>query len=190
MITFETETIRFTYRVAGIAIHDSHLLLEYSRRHDFWFLPGGRGELLEPSRETILREMYEELGTTVCIERLLWIVENFFIHRGRGGHEIAFYFLITIPPDPSLHNRTGPFTRPNELGDLQTFQWWHLDQLEQITLYPTFLKQHVLRLPHTVEHIIHTDAQSAAALATIREAHQDGGSRSGIRPPAMPREDM
>jgi len=47
MITFEEGEKRFTYRVAGIALDVDRVLLLRTEKDDFWFLPGGRVELLE-----------------------------------------------------------------------------------------------------------------------------------------------
>ncbi len=45
---------------------------------DYWAMPGGRAEIGETSARTIVREMQEELGCEVEVERLLWTVENFY----------------------------------------------------------------------------------------------------------------
>src|SRR3972149_1738715 len=78
MITFDEGKLRFVYRVAGVAIDKGRVLLETVGGQDFWFLPGGRGEFLEPSKETLRREIIEEIGARVKVVRLLWVVENFF----------------------------------------------------------------------------------------------------------------
>ncbi len=167
MITFETPDVRFTYRVAGIAIHDEHVLLEYTQRYNFWFVPGGRCELLEQATTTLQREMQEELGIQVYIQRLLWIVENFFFHCGKAGHELAFYFLMTLPLEPWLHVRGVSFRQHYE-DEVQILQWFRLNELDHITLYPTFLKEHILSLPTTCEHMVHTDEASTEMLHTLR----------------------
>ncbi len=74
MITFTREGVRFNHRVAGIAIDDGRVLLHQFEGEDFWALPGGRAELLEPATETLRREMREELAIEVDVIRLcgLW----------------------------------------------------------------------------------------------------------------------
>ncbi len=78
MITFDADRARFNYRIVAIIRHDDHVLLCQEEGQDFWFMPGGRAELLEPSTETVVREIREELGVEAHVERLVWIVENFF----------------------------------------------------------------------------------------------------------------
>ncbi len=85
MITFDLPAARFTYRVAAAVVHEGRVLLNREEADSFWFLPGGRCEAMEPSSVALLREMREELGETVTIERLLWVAENFFTDA-RGPH--------------------------------------------------------------------------------------------------------
>lgn len=174
MITFETETTRFTYRVAGVVIDDGHVLLEYTERYDFWYMPGGRCELLEPSNETLRREMSEELGVEVPHLHFLWVVENFFIHRGKAGHELAFYYRVTLPPDPALLAKDAPIRRHDERGHPLFFRWFPLHEIAGLELYPTFLKHRVPALAEAldntgrVEHVLHTHADDIDRLAEIR----------------------
>ena len=79
---------RFGYRVSALAARDGYVLLHRSELDDFWSLAGGGCEMLESS-EVALRE---EMGIDVRVERLLWVVENFF---GRDG---------------SIFTRSGSFT--------------------------------------------------------------------------------
>lgn len=157
MITFERGDIRFNYRVVGIALDGERVLLHRWETDDFWALPGGRGELLEPATETLTREMREELGVEVRVERLVWVVENFFEYDEHHYHEIAFYFLMKFPPDCDVLRKTEPFTSEDN-GVTITFRWFRLDELGDLELYPTFLKEGLLSLPPTTQHIVHTDA--------------------------------
>jgi 8-oxo-dGTP pyrophosphatase MutT (NUDIX family) len=156
MITFEKDNARFNYRIAGVAIHNGRVLLNGAIEEDFWFLPGGRAEMTEPAQETLRREMREELGTNVEVERLLWVVENFFEFNGRSFHELGLYFLMSFPADSPLYNREGSFAGLEELVDLK-YQWFRLDELSQVRLHPAFLKEALQALPATTQHIVHKD---------------------------------
>lgn len=156
MITFEKDNAQFNYRIVGVVIHDGRVLLNSVEGWGFWFLPGGRAEMMEPARETLRREMREELGTDVEVERLLWIVENFFKFDGQNFHETGLYFLMSLPPDSPLYKREGPFAGKEEHVAL-VFQWFRLDELPQIRLYPGFLPQALQSLPATTQHIVHKD---------------------------------
>src|SRR5262245_28429314 len=98
MIRLDQGNRRFNYRVVGVAIHDGSVLLHRAEHESFWTLPGGRAEHGETAEQTIRREMLEEIATGVLVDRLLWVVENFFEYEGVSYHELALYFLIHFRP--------------------------------------------------------------------------------------------
>lgn len=157
MITFDEEHIRFTNRVVGVAIDRGRVLLHRTDDMNFWALPGGRAELLEPSPQTLVREMQEEIGVTVRVDRLLWVAENFFTYGPRQHHELGFYFLMYLPPDTPLRDQTSFVGRE---GDMDVYFEWHpVATLENIVLYPEFLRTGLKNLPASTVHIIHTDSK-------------------------------
>jgi ADP-ribose pyrophosphatase YjhB (NUDIX family) len=157
MITFDADGARFNYRIAAIIRHDERVLLCREEGQDFWFMPGGRAELLEPSTETVVREIREELGVEARIERLVWVVENFFPWvEGVQAHEVSLFYLLALPHDSSLLDRGAPF-RGIE-GDVTLIFAWHwLDTLEHVLLHPKFLRTTLQRIPDTIEHIVNVD---------------------------------
>ena len=156
MITFDESSVRFTVRIVGIALDRDRVLLHRTDDMNFWALPGGRAELLEPSPETLRREMQEELNTDVTVERLVWIAENFFEYDGKSFHELGFYYLMSLPIDSPLRQHTGLFF--GHEGELRIiFEWHPIAELENIVLYPTFLRTGLKSMPATTMHIIHTD---------------------------------
>ena len=157
MITFDSHDTRFTYRVAAIALHDGHVLLHRSEADDFWSLPGGRCEMMEPAAEAIAREMHEELGVAVTVERLIWIVENFFIFDGVPCHELGLYHLVGLPDEPSLLDKSATLEGRGE-GPLRLFfRWFPLAATPDLRIYPTFLRTALRQIPAGVEHIVHHD---------------------------------
>jgi ADP-ribose pyrophosphatase YjhB (NUDIX family) len=81
-ITIKQHSAHFGLRAVAVALRDGHILLNRCEKDDYWFLPGGRFELLESAPGAIRREKRKELGAEVRVERLLWIVENFFEESG------------------------------------------------------------------------------------------------------------
>jgi 8-oxo-dGTP pyrophosphatase MutT (NUDIX family) len=156
MIAFEQGGLKFNYRIAGVVINDARVLLHRGESDGFWTLPGGRGELLEPSQDTLRREMLEELGVEVSVHRLLWVVENFFEYEGRSYHELGFYFSMAFPQDSHLYLKSEPFLGDEE-GIKLIYQWFPIDEIERIELYPTFLKQGLKALPEYIQHIVRFD---------------------------------
>lgn len=160
MISFDVSGARFTYRVAGVCIHASHVLTHKSDAEDFYALPGGRVELLESSEGALRREMREELGVDIRVERLLWIIENLFTYERHASHELCLYYLMTLDGPDSLHNN-DQIIRCLDAPEL-TFQWLPLAELRSFTLLPTPLTSRLLDLPPTPQRIFHEDYESTA----------------------------
>jgi ADP-ribose pyrophosphatase YjhB (NUDIX family) len=166
MLVIKQASRQFVYRVAGVALHDGRVLLHRSERDSFWTLPGGRGEMLEPSPDTLRREMREETGLAVEVGRLLWVIENFYEEREFAWHVLGLYFLMSFPPDSPVwaHGNTflGQEVFPQGYQLSLTFQWFPVDALDPVALQPAFLKAGLRQVPESVQHII-ADSRSAAA---------------------------
>lgn len=147
---------RFSVRVAAAIIHQGRVLLQNAENDDFWVLPGGRAEVMEPAREGVAREMREELGEDVSVGRLLWVVDNFFRYGQSDWHEIGLYWLASLPETSSLVNCES-FHGAEERGARFTCQWRGLDSLHRVRLYPSFLTEGLAALPDSAQYIIHRD---------------------------------
>jgi ADP-ribose pyrophosphatase YjhB (NUDIX family) len=144
------------YRVAGVCVHDGHVLLHTEEKDDFWVMPGGRPHLYESSRDALIREMDEEIATRVEVLRLLWVVENFFEYVGEQWHEIAFYYQMSLP-EGSPHRDVGVAFTGKEGDVTLLFHWFRIDEIEKVRLYPTFLRSALGALPDSPVHVIHVD---------------------------------
>jgi 8-oxo-dGTP pyrophosphatase MutT (NUDIX family) len=156
MITFDRGNVRFTYRVAGVAIRDGKVLAQKSVEGNYCFLPGGRAELRETAGETLRREMQEELHVDVSVGRLLWVVENFFELGGKAFHELGLYFSMTFPEDSPVNDTNQTFL-VKEAHHEYVFQWFALDDLNSVPLYPSLLQAALQSLPDRTEHIVQID---------------------------------
>jgi len=154
LITLKPDDIRFTYRVGGILIQREHVLCQFAGEEGFWFLPGGRAEVGEPARVTLLRESQEELGEALQIERLLYVVENFFTDASGAWHELGLYFLLSAPADSLLTQSLETFTHLDEVGHCLRFDWLPIAQLETFALYPPFFRTALKDLP---DHPVHRE---------------------------------
>lgn len=172
MISVSIGESRFNYRAAGVCVHDGHVLLHRAANEDFWSLPGGRVEIGETAQAAVAREFLEELGPTfeMRVDRLLWVVENFFTYDGITFHEVGMYALL-VPDTANVYldkTRTysgiegdfDPLHRPIKL----VFQWFPLATLETVPLFPRILRTALQHLPDRLEHIVNVDTpdQSAA----------------------------
>jgi ADP-ribose pyrophosphatase YjhB (NUDIX family) len=74
--------------------------------HGYHRLIGGSVEFGETHRQTIEREVDEELGATIQNLTLLTIVENIFRIDGILGHEIVFVYTGRLDPEPAAAGAT------------------------------------------------------------------------------------
>jgi 8-oxo-dGTP pyrophosphatase MutT (NUDIX family) len=149
--TFHMETAVFNYRVAAVIVVDGHVLIHKQVKDQHWALPGGRVELMEDSQTSIIREMKEELGYEVDVDRLLWFTENFFEYNSKKYHEIGLYYKVKIT-DENFRFTTEPFY--GEEGERLIYQWVPINQLNNVFLYPEFLRDALEDIPAVPQHLI------------------------------------
>jgi ADP-ribose pyrophosphatase YjhB (NUDIX family) len=152
MISFRARSAIFQVRAAAVAIRDGYVLLHRAETDAFWALPGGRVEIGETSEAALQREMLEETGARVRIERPLWIVENFFRYRDEV-HELGFYFLVTLPADAHT-NVAEQFFGFEDNGTRLIFQWYRIADLGSIEVQPSFLREGLKAPPAIVQHLV------------------------------------
>lgn len=83
-----------------------HRQEEHGEIDEFWVIPGGGVEVGEYTTEAGVREVKEETGLDIKINKLLWTVEEKF----QGGVKHTNYFLgeivggeLTLGIDPEFH---------------------------------------------------------------------------------------
>jgi 8-oxo-dGTP pyrophosphatase MutT (NUDIX family) len=157
MIAFERNGLQFDFRVAAIAIYRDHVLLLRVEQYDFWFLPGGHVEMGEHADAALLREMREETGLDVRIDRLVWVVEDLYTLESRRHHELGFYYLVTPPPGAAQLDLSKEFYGMEETGTQLIFRWHRLDALANLNVQPSFLKTGLTALPTSITHFIQED---------------------------------
>jgi len=154
MISFDTETHRFNLRAAAIIFHDGHVLLHRIEGDTFWSLPGGRVEPGEDAATTVVREMQEEIGVQVRVERMACVVENFFDYNEQSHHEIGLCFIAAIESGSALLDLTRTH-RGSEGGKRLSFSWFARDQLSHIDVRPRGLRDLLsaerIELTHVVQ---------------------------------------
>jgi len=149
-ITLDGGDARFKYRVVGVALRDGKVLLHRREPDGFWCLPGGRARLMEPSADTLRREMQEELGISVEVQRLVWVVESFCRYHGTPHHTLALYFLIALPPGQQVPSEG------EDDGVRVVFEWFPVTELGSVPLYPAFLRKALVDIPGAAVHVVQT----------------------------------
>lgn len=170
MISFGDGSKRFNFRAVAVILDkdERRVLIHRAIGEDFWALPGGRVELGESSTETLRREMREELGVDIEVDRLLWVSEEFYRHMDIEWHGIAFYFLVRLPRDCPIYEQETwsgieefvedivvPIHLRSESNRLDLiFQWFSTDELSDLELYPPFIREGLRDIPQSPQHIV------------------------------------
>jgi 8-oxo-dGTP diphosphatase len=130
---------RLRVRVNGLIIRNEQLLLveiaSPTRNKPFWMPPGGGVKFGERLHKALVRETREETGLEVLPVHLKYVTE----YLRDPYHAIEFYYSCEISG-----GRLEMGKDPELLADRQIIRdirWVGLDQLNQIELYPEFLKK-------------------------------------------------
>ena len=153
-INVKNEVGEFKYRVVGILFDENdRVLIQMVADNPFYCLPGGRVELGESSLEAVKRELEEELGFDVTVEKPLFYLENFFTRaNGSKVHEVGIFFKVTSTVAPKENWEVVE----NDKGVLKTlrYKWVTMKELETEDVRPAFLKEKLLNLSENFEQIV------------------------------------
>ncbi|MGL4911044.1 MAG: NUDIX hydrolase [Romboutsia sp.] len=151
-LTFHTSEGRFNYRVGAIIIKNNKLLVVTNRKASYFYSVGGRVNYNETCEEAIKREVREELGIDMDIDRAIFFHEQFFDEKDSKEHfhEIAMYYLMKVPDNISDINCCSVA----ENGIEEEFTWLPIDSLSNYTIFPTFFTTELLDLPKNLKSIV------------------------------------
>lgn len=95
-ICFNKGGMIFNFRVACIIESNGRFLLHKKKSDSCWNLLGGRVKLGELCEDAIKREIREEIGCDVKVDRPIKICENFFRIKATDFHEILVIYKVTL----------------------------------------------------------------------------------------------
>lgn len=139
-------------RVGAIIQKNGKLLMVGSQDFDYYYSVGGRIQFGESAGQAVRREVLEETGRELEIDRLGFIHENFFLcdspsKEGKLMYEIAFYFFMKTPED--FEPVSGSLT---EEGRTEYLAWVPLDTPKR--LYPDFFRTELANPAPGIRHIV------------------------------------
>ncbi len=109
-IILRDKNIRFTCRVSLIIEKGEKLLFQIMPKDTNYTLVGGKMSLMETSKDTLIRELKEEIGYDVTTDdkiKLVEIAENFFDYIDDDGkvqniHNILFIYKIVLNKNSNI----------------------------------------------------------------------------------------
>ena len=146
-ISFPTAEGKFNYRVCALLLQEGKILAMQDERSPYYYLPGGRVQMGETAEQAVMREVREELGVAVEIQRPLWLNQAFFTEDVDHlfYHELCLYFWME-PVGPDLLSKGETFVL-NEGRHVHRFTWLKYERLREEYFYPLFLKEEIFHLP-------------------------------------------
>ena len=153
-LTIDIGDYRLNVRAAAFIIKKNKDLTHRNINKDHYCIPGGRIEIGESSEETVKREIQEELGKKIKIEKYLTTIENFFELEGKKYHEI--YFLYKAEFENEEDKKIDYKMQNKEGKDYLQYHWLDLDKIDEYNILPNCIKQ-VLKSNEIPRHIINKD---------------------------------
>ena len=151
-VSLMIKDFKFNYRVATVIKNGDKILLHKNINEDFYAIPGGRIKIGEDSISAIKREVYEEIGVNIKVNKMIGLVENFFEYNGKKHHEVMIVFSSSFDKDPNLYNQE--IIKGIEKDGELNLVWKSLDEIKQLDVRPIKLKNTLINKQEEIFHIV------------------------------------
>lgn len=133
-IGFIRENKWFRLRACGLIVRDDKILMCKNNIDNYYYSVGGAVEHNETIENAVIREVLEETGKNMEIDRLLCIHQNFFNKENIFYHEVSFYFLMKeiSGENPLLETKISD-------NKIETTVWVNFKDFENKKVYPKWL---------------------------------------------------
>ena len=140
---------------AGAIIMKGGKLLMVGNSRNYLYSVGGRIKFGETAEETVVREVFEETGIKMEIDRLGFVHENYFYGDAPSNlnkliYEISFFFYMKVPD--TFAPVSESFT---EGSSEERLVWVSLD--DDIKMYPEFFKTELKNPTDAVKHFVNDE---------------------------------
>ena len=156
-IIFKTDEYVFSYRVAGLLLHNGKVLLQRPQNDTAYAIPGGHVALGETNEETLVREFKEEINVDIKVDKLKWVGELFFPWGDKPCHQICLFYNVLLTNNKTI---PGAFWGTEKLEDTSfklKFSWIDIKDIETIELYPIEAKKYIVEGICQVEHFVYKE---------------------------------
>lgn len=145
---------RLNVRAAAVITHNNKILVHKDLMAGHYALLGGRIAIGEDSKQTVKREILEEMGKEIEIIEYLATIENFFPWNGRKTYEIQIVYKAEFvdEKDKALQE-----TIKNIEGESHIeYEWLDLNNIDEYLIKPQVVKE-MLKENHYPVHKIQRD---------------------------------
>ena len=142
----------FWYNRERSFIHDNKVLVQRDKDGNVYALPGGHVKIGETLEAGLIRETQEEMGVKIACKRMLWSEECFREWNGKQAHNIAFYYRIDLCEELDIPDN-GEFVSHKDNCNV-VIGWMPIEKLQEITIYPEFLKEEIYHLDEPMKHFV------------------------------------
>ncbi len=140
-------------RVGAIIMKNGKILMVGNSIHpEYLYSVGGRIKFGETSEEAVVREVFEETGVKLEIDRLGFIHENYFYgdiaaNLDKLIYEVSYFYYMKVPDD------FEPVSMSMVEDDHEEYLRW-IDINDPILYYPEFFRTELLHPVNGVKHFV------------------------------------
>ena len=140
---------------AGAIIMKNGKLLMVGNNKNYLYSVGGRIKFGETAEEAVVREVLEETGVQMEIDRLGFVHENYFYgdmpsNLNKLIYEISFFFYMKVPDDFAPVSESFM-----EGSSKERLVWVSLD--DEIKMYPEFFRTELKNPTDMAKHFVNDE---------------------------------
>lgn len=152
-MTVPCENGMINIRAGAIIMKDGKILMASNRKFpEYLYTVGGRLKFGETAEEAVIREVREETGVAMEINRLGFVHENYFHGTapskcGKLVYEISFFFYMKVPED------FAPLCYHYTKDEIQEYLCW-IEPNAPVLYYPEFFRTELYHPSKGVKHFL------------------------------------
>ena len=117
---------------------DNKFLVQKRIGDSFWALPGGKVQIMEKTKDTIKREIKEEIGLDLIDVKMLSVSENFFTFKNEDIHQYIFTYSGKLV-DNRYENKEE--FESIEKGKNVVYRWIDVENIDDYEIRPDNVKE-------------------------------------------------